>query len=183
MRHGLTASRDADVGQSAEMSTLAAVWIQPDNQPGTAYPVGAVLPPRLPIVLAAHVNGLVRGTHVRFSVERSSGQVVFGPVVIKTVAGLLSTEEFAFLGAQTPPDDGAYVLRAVELVPFFPDSEKTTTFQVLANAVPPIVGKPPAAKPGIGQYLPLIIAGVALVVVIALSPTINRGLGRFLGDK
>ena len=174
-------------GLPASMANLEAVWIEDDGATG-AYAAGTVFPPGLPILLAARISGL-RGTRIRFTIETAGGVIVLGPVEIGVVADLFSPSEVGKLSTNAPPVDGNYVVRAVDMVPFLPDTEKTTTFSVLATAPIPGLGTIPVPGTGGGgvgslfdSLKALAIPAAIVVGLLVLAPTINRAGRRFIGD-
>ena len=136
---------------------------------------GSLIPPST-LVTAVSDLGFIHGDTVRFQVFNADLNLsIFGPLDVP-VTGLFNYQ--AKVTFDTGSLEGNYYVQATEVRPLFPDDVKAFAY-IISSAAPP----PPAPKAGfLGALTTLLVVGGVIVSVVALSPTINRGGKRLLGD-
>jgi hypothetical protein len=154
-------------GPSARPRSLTVAGIEIN---GTLIPFGFKMRPNQPITLVAELSGLLRGGDAEFTIQNSSGTVVYGPV--KEGTGFFSTD--VKVDTVAPSAVGVYTLIVKELIWLLPDNTRTSSFEV---SLTPDQEPPPGGGGGIGGFFRdaknLLVAGAVVAVVIAVAPTIN----------
>jgi hypothetical protein len=108
----------------------------------------------------------------------ATGSIIWGPV---RDAILLGSGNQIFVA---PPDTSlasySGIITTVSTpLPFMPKPSAAFAFFVDPGAPAP----PQTGDAGFGKWAPWIIAGVGLVALVALSPSINRGIGAISGGR
>lgn len=145
------------------------VWIEINENKMQA---GALVKPEQKLTFVADL-GYIYGSKVRFTLrDDASGASWIGPTEVPSFFKL--SGGWAILEVTLPFTEAYVTLVATEIRPALPDATMTFPFRISLSAPEPPKKKEPF------NWIPWAIAGGALIGLVALAPTINRGIGAVL---